>query len=227
MNRKKIQIFVALLVLFLVTVACGTIPSAPDTQSVATSVPTLTPEPTTVAELPIVAQEAEEESCPTMEVQEFTSPVSFSEMVKSATGSYPGADNDCWAIFNSVHRAWTNWAWIKNGQALLNLPVQIISPSDADHYLIGSPDLLDDRVVVDQDTIVIDGGVTNVTQGGVYLQILDWSTVKGGIYVNEVRFESDRLAFDENHNRFWTGYCKGEVFDNEHLYDALACGLGN
>ncbi len=226
MNKKKIQIFVTLLVLFLVTVACGTIPSAPDTQSVATSVPTMTPEPTTVAELPIVAEEVSE-SCSTKDLVIYNYQSSLSELVKTATGSYPSADNDCFGVFNAVHGQYTNWLWIKNGNALLNLPVEVFSPEVNDQYWVADPDTVNSVKNQDQDTIVIDGGVTNVTQGGVYLQILDWSTVKGGIYVNEVRFESDRLAFDENHNRFWTGYCKGEVFDNEHLYDALACGLGN
>ena len=179
-----------------------------------------------VVEAPIIKTAATSGTCPELPTQTYPVSGSLSDVVRDATGAYPSMINSCFAIFNTTHGNRTNMLYVRNGWGLLNLPVEIFTPWDGDTYIVGDPASVAAKATVDEDTVIVEGGVDNFTQDGNLIRKMDWSTVKGGIYIHEVMFESDRLKVDSDNNRFWTAYCEGKEFDNSHLDQALACGRG-
>ena len=105
-------------------------------------------------------------SCPGFEAKEYTSPASLSAMIEGVTGQLPSSINACFAIFNVSHGNMTNMLYVKNGWALLNLPVEVFTPWEGDRFLVGSPDSVAKMATIDGDTVIIDGGITNIRQDG-------------------------------------------------------------
>lgn len=165
-------------------------------------------------------------SCPGFEAKEYTSPASLSAMIEGVTGQLPSSINACFAIFNVSHGNMTNMLYVKNGWALLNLPVEVFTPWEGDRFLVGSPDSVAKMATIDGDTVIIDGGITNIRQDGAVVDMIDWSTVSGGVYIKQVRFESSRMKFDVTGARYWTATCDGKTFAGDQLEQALACGRG-
>jgi len=179
------------------------------------------PNSTSSSVLPVMKTDAQLSSvtskgCGETPAATYTNSTSLSHVVEMATGKLPSSTNVCFAIFNVTHGNRTNMLYVKNGWGLLNLPVDVFEPWAEDVYVVGDPISVAKYAVVDSDTVVVDGGVVGTT---------DWSTVKGGVYVNEIRFESDRTVFVSN-ERVWSATCNGQTFDNSQLQQALACGRG-
>ncbi|HSV95287.1 MAG TPA: hypothetical protein VLH94_04960 [Spirochaetia bacterium] len=161
--------------------------------------------------------------CPRFEADVYDNAASLSELVADATGKLPSYMNTCFAIFVAEHGNITNVLFVKNGWALLNLPVEVFTPWQGDQYLVGGPTEVAALAVIDEDTIIVDGGVNNIYRGKNFVDTVDWSAVKGGIFQNEVRFESSRLNLINN-SRVWNATCQGMKFSD--LEQALACGRG-
>jgi len=242
--------------LILLLVCLGLVSCAPTAEPVAVeSVATKVVEPEVLQESqavePVVTEirvePARGGACVVTGADVFTLEESLSQVVEDATGSMPSMVNSCFAIFNVTHGEKTNMLFVRNGWALLNLPVEIFVPWAGDKFIVGDPKTVTDiiyrngnevilggkaiilevdLVVVDSDTVVVDGGVSNYYQGDTLLKMVDWSVVSGGVFVNEVRFESSRNETDQNNQRFWTAYCGGNTYGNTHLTDAVNCALG-
>lgn len=161
--------------------------------------------------------------CPRFEAGSYENAESLNRLVEEATGRMPSSINTCFAVFVAKHGNMTNILFVKNGWALLNLPVEVFTPWQGDQYLVGGPTEVAALAVIDEDTIIVDGGVNNIYKGKKLIDTVDWSTVKGGLYKNEVRFESIRFNFINN-SRVWNATCQGMKFSD--LEQALACGRG-
>lgn len=161
--------------------------------------------------------------CAKFEAQSFDSVTSLSNLVIEATGQEASATNSCFAIFLAKRGQMTNLLYIKNGWALINLPVEVFVPWQEDQLIIGGHTEIAALAVVDEDTVVVNGGIENIFQGNTLMDTIDWSTVKGGQYINEVSFKSSRINL-VNNERVWTAQCKGIEFND--LGQALACGRG-
>lgn len=161
--------------------------------------------------------------CAEFEAQYHDDVASLSGLVEEVTGQKPSSTNTCFSVFVAKHGNMTNVLYILNGWALLNLPVEVFVPWESDSYIIGGSSEIAALAVIDEDTIVVDGGIDNIYQGKALVDMVDWSTVHGGVFRNKIRFESSRMNL-ENNTRVWTGTCKGERFND--LEQALACGRG-
>ncbi len=221
--RKILGLIIGLALLFG-TSACM---AGMETQSVPTVAPTK--EGQAIIETPTMTVRVENvnvTNCTGPEMMLVGQMGNLGDTMAGVMGGDVTSTSACVAIFNLTHGNRTNIIYIKNGWAYLNLPVDIFTVWEVDTFLVGDPSDLaaDSRLVIDEDTMVVDGGITNYYQGQTLLKTVDWSEVSGGVFVRTVRFESERSEFVEN-ERIWTAYCNGNVYQNDQLQEAIECGL--
>ena len=219
---KKLLLIVGLLVMAVLAAACGT-SAIPEEAKTASSL-----EAIQAVDEPIIMMEMSggTSGCSNIVPVEVTVNGSLSQTVARVVGSEPSSISTCFAIFNMTHGAWTHLIYIKNGSALLNLPVEVLHPYEGDTFIVGDPALMAEKLaqeaLIDSDTVTVDGGLIQVTKGGEMTDLIDWAEVSGGRFVNSVRFESSRMNLGDN-QRTWTGYCNGQVFTD--MAEAVSCGL--
>ena len=67
-----------------------------------------------------------------------------------------------------------------NGWALLNLPVEIFVPWENDRFLVGGPAEVAALATIDEDTIIVNGGIYQVFLGEELIDIVDCVMKRGG-----------------------------------------------